>query len=276
MSKKRSRTDAKRDPKTVVFWSFMAVALVLGVGMYWASESRTPPASTGLAYVPELPATATPALTFDEIKNRLHNGTPLTIAVVGDSTGNGPDEWVYITAKAMAAAGRLVTVHDWSLDTNTYVTEQTFGPAGAAPVVIWNGSASGKDGGYSVDNWSTMVPETPDLVIINHGHNEADRVTALDHAASLINLAQNYAQPAATAVTLQNPREDDKAGLHDEIAGALTTRYGAAESVTHVFDVAGAYRKSGDVTPLLNNDSFHPNAQGEQTWASVVKADLGI
>ncbi|PQP25180.1 hypothetical protein C5613_10075 [Rhodococcus opacus] len=53
MSKKsRSLTDLKGDPKTVAFWSFIAFALVVGVGMYYANVQRTPPASANAPYTP--------------------------------------------------------------------------------------------------------------------------------------------------------------------------------------------------------------------------------
>jgi lysophospholipase L1-like esterase len=46
MSKKRSRTVEKRDPKTIAFWAFMVVALIAGVSMYAVAQARVPEVET--------------------------------------------------------------------------------------------------------------------------------------------------------------------------------------------------------------------------------------
>lgn len=82
-----------------------------------------------------------------------------------------------------------------------------------------------------------MVPERPDLVIINHGHNESTIPSALANATRLTNLATQYEPMPTTVITIQNPRMDAKAKFHQDLGNALTKRF--QNSRTRILDVAG-------------------------------------
>jgi hypothetical protein len=119
---------------------------------------------------PPLPETPTPP-DLIEVGSRLVGTDPFTIAVVGDSTGNAENEWVYLLGNQLVQRGRSVLIHNWSIDTNTYDSERLLGAAEAPRVEIWNGSASGKDSVYSLANWSAMVPVSPDLLFVSHARS---------------------------------------------------------------------------------------------------------
>jgi len=281
MSKKRSRTAEQRDPKTIAFWSFMAVSLVVIVGGYFIATNRAAPVSSAQ------PSTEAPSFAVDYpvardviAAARTTPDKPLTLAVIGDSTGNEENEWVYAFARTLSPAlDRPITIHNWSIDTNRYVSETLVGSGRNAPIVIWNGSAPGKDTTYSTDNFSALYPEPTDLTIISHGLNHTNPDLASTGVQNLIYMARN-AQPAppAIAVVLQNPRLDDKAAQEDATVARLRDTFAPADSGVTAIDVYSAFRAAPDLAALIRPapDLVHPNATGSNLWASVVTQTLGV
>lgn len=205
-------------------------------------------------------------------------GRPWTMTVLGDSTGNGGDEWVYLLARQISDQyDRPVTIHDWSIDTNKYVGATAVGAGRNAPITIWNGSASGKGADYTLANLGTMAPATPDLVIISHGHNEQTTVAARNDVAQLVQqVIDLWKGRAAAALILQNPRLDEAADRQVAVIGELRT-VAAANPKMLTIDVFKAFSAQPDLASLLNpSDRFHPDAAGEQLWAETVAAALGV
>lgn len=207
-------------------------------------------------------------------------GTPKrkwTMTVIGDSTGNEPGEWVYLLAEEWSKRyNRPVIIHNWSIDSNSFADATTVGSGANAAIEIWNSSASGKDGVYSLKHFDKIAVQRPDLVVISHGHNVA---SAQDAALQVHDLedfvsAKWSANPPSLAVTLQNPRVDDEAARMDSIVARLRAGWGSTQPAT-LIDVYGAYKKHGDIASLVKEaDGFHPNEAGEQVYFETINAAL--
>ncbi|WP_139318521.1 hypothetical protein [Kocuria sp. CNJ-770] len=70
-------------------------------------------------------------------------------------------------------------IHTWNVDTNKY-SAITDIPGAGEPIVVWNGFASGQSAKYSLENAKAMAPETPDLLVVNHGHGTAAPIGDVD------------------------------------------------------------------------------------------------
>lgn len=209
------------------------------------------------------PSDLTPAAALLEEKER-----PWVLAVVGDSTGNESHEWVYLLAESMSDKfDRPVLIHNWSVETSAYSDSTTVGAGSAAPIVVWNGSASGKAFDYSLTHRTALAPQKPDLLILNHGHNHAAEQDLRSGTYKFVEWAVTAWEAApAIAVTLQNPRIDKGAEVH--AAGVASLRQQWSDSKVTLIDVWSAFQYSSqDVSALVRSDGFHPSPAGEVVWA---------
>lgn len=197
---------------------------------------------------------------------------PYVITVLGDSTGDAQDEWVFLVARKIAADyGRPVTVHDWSNEANDYTGKVTIPGGSGAPVTIWNSSASGKNSGYSLTYLQQAAPEPSNLVILNHGHNDDAPGTLTTNFRSIASRLQ--AANTNFVVILQNPRADSPRDVARQRANVEELR----SQFPTTIDVYSAFSKAPNLTALLNaQNRFHPNSQGEQLWANTVATAFAI
>lgn len=201
------------------------------------------------------------------------------MAVIGDSTGAIQDNWVRQTAQWMSTKyHRPVQLHQWSvrITPNAYLPTETIGKGADAPIVIWNGSAEGKDVEYSLDNWAKLVPidlKTIDLAFINHGHNVGAGMLVSEGRKILDRMSSTMSN-AALVVIGQNPQLAEGGTL----GPAQTTNVRAWMSYATgqgyaVVDVLDVFLKYGDYSKLLVG-SVHPNKQGFNLWADAVEKTL--
>jgi hypothetical protein len=200
---------------------------------------------------------------------------PYVISVLGDSTGALDGAWTYLVSQRIADGyHRAVTVHDWNIDTNSYIDNKNFGSG--APVTVWNGSARGKSAQYSLKWFPQLAPERADLTIINHTHNNPWH--AVEGISQLVHSALGNMRPGGRVVVmLQNPRTDDgdRAELEQRVIDRLRTIYSAPESRALVVDANAAF-KGGDLRALLQPDGAHPSEKGSQLWADTLVSALGL
>lgn len=207
---------------------------------------------------------------------------PWTLTVIGDSTGTGAAGWVHYLGKRLVEAyQRPVTIYDWDLDcacydqtsATDYPTEP--GSTAAARIVIWNGSASGKTGAYALEYFDEMVPEDPDLVIINHGHNNGTSREAVDEIDQLASTLTNlFGADLPIFITEQNPRFDFGAEKAQTTAKLLESEFGGGPyALIDIFDEFGA---TGDLESVLTEDGLHPSEPGNVLWAAVVARAIGL
>jgi microcompartment protein CcmK/EutM len=253
----------------------LAAALILT-----GCAQTPPPVSDKVAQYYSNPPTAaavkTPAALAPTVALLNNQQRPWTLSVVGDSTGAGSERWPHLLAVSMSAKyGRPVILHNWSTDTNAYGAPETVGAGQGQPIVIWNGSASGKNAAYSLANWAAMAPERPDLLIVNHGHNQGSAQEATSGAYDIVDRATNqWPNPPAVAVTLQNPTTDQNAARQESIVAGLRTEW-TGKPVT-LIDAMQAFKAAPNLGSLLNADGLHPDAAGSVVWVEAVKHALGV
>lgn len=214
---------------------------------------------------------AAPAFKVNTISERLMSNQQYTISVLGDSTSEVADGWVYLLSRRIAQSyNKAVVVRDWDSTTNTYSPDRTYG----TPVTVWNGSARGKDARYAVERFDQLAPAPADLTIINHTHNNP--WGAVTEISKLVDLAEANSKPGGgVVVTLQNPRVDsaDRALLEQQVIDGLRAAYGSPESGVIVADVNAAFR-AGDLSELLSQDGLHPSKDGSELWANTLASTL--
>lgn len=259
----------------------LVVASAVTIG---AIGQRTQPAST-VAYTPaplEITSTPTPTPTvariaFADAWGRVQdNGRPFVIAVVGDSTANDEDEWANLAFQQLAQdLNRPLVHHVWDLATNSYVDNYDGNDDGSnAPLIVWNGSAPGMDGAYSLANIAAMIPEAPDAIFLNHGHNAFPTPTTLvDQLDQLRDSLTTTYPEAGLASVIQNPRLDDRAEAF-EAALATERQWLTEHPEILAIDVNAAYKSAGNLASLLNSDRLHPSPAGSEVAAEAVLAAL--
>lgn len=215
-------------------------------------------------------------VTVAEVIPRLEDATrPFVFTVMGDSTGNASDEWVYLAVTSLSSIyKRPAVIHNWSIDTNTYASETPVGSGAGEPIVVWNGSASGMNASYSMEHREAMAPMVPDLLVVNHGHNVATADQAGREVSALVFWAESaWANSPAVAVTLQNPRFDENKQRQADVVTALRKQY--EKTNVGIIDVYSAFESNVNPTALVRlEDGFHPNFAGEQIWASTALQSL--
>lgn len=199
---------------------------------------------------------------------------PWTLTVLGDSTGNDRNEWVFLTAKWISAENdRPVDIHQWDSTANKYADTRRVGSGSGEPAVIWNHSAPGQTAEYTLDHLKDSTPERPDAVIVNHGHNgggaSRSQVNRLVDAA-----LSRWDNPPALAVTLQNPHTSEATkDQRAKLSADLERNY--SDGPVRIIDVRSAFESTNDVAPLLMDDGLHPNPAGSQVWAEAVIQAFG-
>ncbi|GGF88415.1 SGNH/GDSL hydrolase family protein [Paenibacillus abyssi] len=227
-------------------------------------------------------SSATTAANTRMLLAKLRRGvSDAAITVIGDSTGNAPDEWVYLTAQNLAAMFPAYTVRisTWNATTGTEYNAAETLQTGTGPYTlrIWNCSVPGEIPGYVQGfRWQAAVVATaPDLIFISHGHNLGDPTPA----TYLESTGRNTYLSLTEELTLQFPL----AGLV-LIAQNPTTLSGretwqaikanVIESVASMrsygfIDVHQAFVDTMNV-PAYLSDGIHPNTAGSKLWASLV------
>ncbi len=201
----------------------------------------------------------------------LDRDDPLVVAALGDSTGNETWEWVYGWARLLAQTRPVAVLswNEWSED--GYIEPRMLpGPAdGMGAVTLYSGHQSGAPAGYVAEHADDLLPEPPDLVILNFGHNDtvAGATEGLEEAMRAVRRVATDDVPVV--VTLQQPQEED---ANAEVRAAV--RAFAVEQGLGVIDVAAAFEDSGSELEDLLADPVHPNEAGAALWTEAVARAL--
>lgn len=206
------------------------------------------------------------------------------ILVLGDSTGNAPNEWPYLVGVKLAAAYPNHTVK-WALWADA---TKNFPPGDVATIqtgtsgktiTIWNVSVSGEVVGYAQNNHATIrsglsaggaLP--PDVIIFNYGHNspQLDADYRAIHIEA-INTYTNFYPSAAIVQIAQNPRAtSDPSYANDQNKQAVIAQLALDEG--HILvDVNTDWVTYGNyAVDLLDPDGLHPTPAGSQRWANLL------
>lgn len=215
---------------------------------------------------------------FADARDKMDQSDRTFVAqIIGDSTGNEQGEWVDIAFRALAVQlDRPLIQHPWDVFSNSYLDPITSNPEGShAPLIVWNGSASGKTAEYSLAHLDALVPAEPDIVILNHGlNNVLEPAQVGEQFTSLIaEIERHWPSTIGYAALLENPRLDQHAAAHDSVIAHVSTWLAEHQEVRPI-DVHSAYLESGDVAALLYPDLLHPAPAGSALTAATVLTAL--
>lgn len=200
------------------------------------------------------------------IREIVASPNPITISVLGDSTGNNSDEWVALWAEELARF-KTVRFHSWNEGKYADDVRQT----GSGPTVdIWNGSKPGAAASYAVENLDALQPQKPDVVLLNFGHNQQPQTAGNELSKLMIAYERKWATPLPTAIVLQNVAVEPRAERSAANVNAIARM--ADERAIPTLDVFAAFTASPDIASLLAGDGtgVHPTPAGSRIWADVV------
>lgn len=201
----------------------------------------------------------------------------VVVLALGDSTGNDVGEWTFRWAQALAETRptSIVPWNEWTED--GYIEPEVLSSAVApradgvvlGEVVVWSGHQSGAPASYPANRIGAMVPEQPDLVVLNYGHNNTVRDVADELDRTLEALRAQVGDQVPVVVTLQQPQyADENAPVREAVQAWARARD------LPVIDVAARFNERDDPGELLT-DALHPNDEGSALWAQVVAEALG-
>ena len=202
----------------------------------------------------------------------LANDRTTTFAVVGDSTGDNVGEWVYMIAVWIGTTyDKSVTIQTWDSVAGYYHPAQSMTEGKSGSVMIFNGSAPGRDMQYSTEYLAALLPSSREIgsVFVSHAHNQAPK----DIKGPLTVLANAIAElhpESKLGVVLQNPDNLPDVLQRERVE---SMRAWAERRGIPTIDVLDAFLATGDFSPLLA-DRLHPNEAGYEVWASVFEAAL--
>lgn len=179
------------------------------------------------------------------------------VLVLGDSTGNGKDEWTSLWAQSMETP-----VARWDTDTESgYLGESD-------RTRMWSGAMFKATADYPAEHEEIWPAQDPDLVLLSYGHfheSGEEATAALEELRT--DLAKRYPD-AAIVVVLQNPEVDDANAATRTAIGDWAEAAGLP-----TIDVAKAFEGAGSPEGLLADD-INPSPEGSQLWAETVELAL--
>jgi hypothetical protein len=261
----------------------MAVCVVILVVGLVISSNRTAPTSSTATTTPSAPSTTAPAATpatvafFDAAK--ADPKEPKTILLLGDSTGASTSGWAPELGRAISSSlDRTVATAYWNPTTSKYGAPVVLGTGPNGAIGFWNGSASGKDAAYALDNLTalTTAPSgesigTPDLVLLNFGLTEDASQPLAEQIQPLISAIQKKYPDAGIAVIKQNPPRDGDNS--DQVSGYASAMDAAG---IQVIDVYSAFPADASARAALMADGLNPNEAGQKLWSKTVLAAFGL
>jgi lysophospholipase L1-like esterase len=252
----------------------LAVVTAVVVALAFRTASAKPEEPVGGSYTP-VPVSPTtekraPKTTLAQAKKIVRSDRDVTIQVLGDSTGNDPNEWVDLWAKHLGDSSR-VELHQWAAKTQDWDPEiVTYGDSGRK-VTIWNGSFPGARASYPLDRLGKITPEKPDLIVYNYGHNATANTIVNEMAFTIDKVNARYPGTPRVA-TLQNPARGSRKPIEDPTRVAL--RNWADSIGLALIDIEKVFNEESELAAIMK-DEVHPNYEGEKLWADEVIRVLG-
>lgn len=205
--------------------------------------------------------------------NKIHrNLEDCQILVLGDSTGNDQNEWVYLMAQRLGPMFPAYTIKHTLWDPVGFawpVPDVLSVGTGAQSITVYSGSVAGARTTYAQGGlWGSMIQGlAPDVVMINYGHNQG--ATPGAWFSDYINLTEALLEvfPGAGIVQIiQNPEtlntlQGQRATVYEAIA--RMRGFGTVNIHQVFFDY-------GNWNPDLMADNVHPNSAGQLLWVAEV------
>ncbi len=201
----------------------------------------------------------------------------VSMLVMSDSTANETDEWVYVTAQALAAKFPTHSVVYYLWNTTSYNAPVNISTgSGSKKIYINNGAIPGATAAYFLGSNRPAVYNsmTADLVILSYGHNMGtaanyNQVFNFHVTAFSEIIADN--PTAETVVTIQNidTQFPVYSGIQAQAIHDIASILGCGViDVREIF--TEKYVQGGIANWLRPADPIHPNAVGERVWSNIV------
>lgn len=247
-----------------------AVALSTGTPPQVAAASPSPTVSS--ATRSNTDASTSDSARLAPVRAALASTRAVTVAVLGDSVGNDPGEWVSMWAGNMAI-NRYVFVHHFDAVREGYDTDvEVFAPTGpvrAEPIVVWNFGRPGGTPQAALDKLSVGVPVKPDVAIVSFGHNVRPEHVQGQYSALFAGLRGRFGA-VPTVTTLAHMTPVPRSGQAEGRVRLLRL----ARSLGHgVVDERAVYDDLAD-PGLVLWDAVHPNVLGYRKVADLVTGEL--
>lgn len=230
-----------------------------------------------LSLVASHPLRATPQLVGGHLLQALSaDASDVNIVVAGDSTGDEPDEWVFLLAQQLGTLYPDYGVNYYLWDRRNPGWPATpwliqEGAPGTHVLNIWNMSVSGTRENYGLAYAeSVIVPRQPDLLFVSYGHNDgADTVRFRWGVQSLVETVAAQSPRTEILLIAQNP----ETGNTHQQAHAAELAALASEEHLGLVDVLGAFEATGNPSAYVK-DGIHPTVGGSYLWTNTVLAAL--
>lgn len=205
-----------------------------------------------------------------------------TIVVISDSTGNGSTgssiRFIYQLAGLVAPLWTRHTHEFYQWATTDYGAAATLQTGTSGFKLKWyNCAVSGKTTAYTMgDKWANAVAsKAPDLIIINHGHNqqsyttndESFRQNVSGSMRNLIEMLRVSAPNAGIIINIQNPTKV-VAGVGQQIRAGVYSALANMTGVGTVDTMSLFLNPDGSVIDSLLADDVHPTNAGARLQAN--------
>jgi hypothetical protein len=271
MSSRRRKLNRKVVGNTAL--AALGAATIVGVLSLVLVPTETAPVSSQVTSYYEANKelkfeTKAPTLTNAELLARVD--APLTISVLGDSTGDQPTEWVALTGAWIGQTyNRTVTMATFDNAVKAYAPAVTLHEGAGKPVTIYNGSIPGTRSDEADPQLKQMVPGPAEMLWINYGHNHGPDAWPAIQKTTLAATDITKTRVKNVMVIGQNPAVGD--ALHEKkVKGILA---GAAVQGYVGVDVFKAFTDSPNMDDLYL-DVRHPSPAGSEVWTKAVQAVL--
>jgi lysophospholipase L1-like esterase len=214
---------------------------------------------------------------------RLQNGSgSLTVALLGDSTGNDSNEWWRLFLADLSAEYPRLRVESsrWAGSTQKYVVDATLPASAPSPTLLtaFNGSVSGTTFDYQAARLPAMLPVVPDVVFLSSSHNYST-VDAASYASTVRTLvaAVRSLHPATAIVAVsQNPQTAPREQwrIDAQLSRQTELRIEAARNGWDYLPVLETFLAEPEQgRTYVQDDGLHPTVSGEtngsRLWADV-------
>jgi len=256
----------------------VTAAVLAGAGTFIAVKASETSAAVAANQTEAAAYTPTPAVTpsapappkLNGVSAALKNiAEPFVIGVIGDSTGNGPDEWVSKMSEGIAVeAKRTVEFRNYNYVTKQYVTNQVYGPK-TSPVRVYNVGVPGATTDELTPFLKGLYPVAPSLIIVSVGHNQQPS-TVTQALGKFIPAIKAEWPKAQILLVGQNPSQDRFERQKQTVNSVMTWADYLGYPSVSVFNAFANTPNFG----ALYADNVHVNAEGSKLWAGVVQRYL--
>lgn len=242
-------------------------------GLGWWLDGRFSPALTdpGVGGGPSAFSAAKAAIVAD--------AGDVNILIIGDSTGDGAAEWVYLFGQWLATEypTHSVSYRLWDDPANVYAAAVAISTgSGSHTIRIWNASVSGSTPMALLGDAfaPAVIASGASVVLWNHGKNLVQLLAAGISRGTWIAAMDSVrlALPLAGHVLIKQPpnRDDDDMAAVVAEAVAIAAEYGNV-AIADAYAPHIAAGKAGS----LYLDNLHPSASGSAMTAAAVQELFG-